>query len=129
MILGLGVDLVDVARIERALSRNGLAFVKRIAHPVELKAAPISGARRAEYWAARFATKEAFAKALGTGVGRVVELKAVGVAKNKAGKPSLKFSPALAKTLKRRGITGSHVSITHTAQNAVAVVILEGNEK
>lgn len=125
-IVGVGIDTVEVPRIERAIARNGEAFIKRIAHPVELKNQPNAMGRRAEYWAARFATKEAFAKAMGTGIGKVVELSAVGIKKDKSGKPELTFSTKLKATLKRRGISRTHVSISHTATSAVAVVILEG---
>lgn len=129
MILGLGIDLVEIPRIERALSRHGELFLKRLAHPIEFTHAPKNKAQRAQYWAARFATKEAFAKALGTGIGKTVELCSVGVAKSSDGRPSLKFSASLKRTLKKRGITQSHVSITHTETSAMAIVVLEGNSE
>lgn len=125
-ILGVGIDTVDVPRIKRAIARNGEAFVKRIAHPIELKNQPKAPGRRNEYWAARFAVKEAFAKAMGTGIGKVVELCAVGIKKDKSGKPELTFSTKLKATLKRRGIRRAHVSISHTETQAAAIVILEG---
>ena len=125
MILGIGIDLVEIYRIEHNLNRLGVRFTARIGRAAELKAAPKTKARQAEYWAGRFAAKEAFAKALGTGIGSTVPFRSVGIVKSKTGKPALEFSKALTEVLKKRGITSSHVSITHTGGVAAAVVILE----
>ena len=126
MILGVGVDLVELDRIRDGLKRFGLRFVERIAHPVELAGAPKAPTARTQYWAGRFAAKEAFSKALGTGIGAEVPWHGVGVAKAANGQPSLEFSRELKASLKRRGVTRWHVSLSHTGQTAVAMVVLEG---
>lgn len=126
MIKGVGLDQVEVSRIKRSLERHGSKFLARLATDSELADAPSQPTRAAQYWAARFAAKEAFAKALGTGIGSVVELNSVGVKKLKSGKPELTFSASLKRELKKRGITHAHVSLTHTETTATAIVILEG---
>lgn len=128
MIFGIGVDIVEIPRFRKALSRHSARLLERGAHAEELRLAPASKAARvAEYWAARFAVKEAFAKALGTGFPGF-SAKAVGVSKNAAGKPHLVFSAALSKKLKSMGVRGSQVSITHTGRYAAAFVVLEGGK-
>jgi holo-[acyl-carrier protein] synthase len=132
MIFGIGIDVVEVPRVEDSLRRHGTRFIARIAHPAEKKGAPSeksSAERRAQYWAARFAAKEAFAKALGTGIGRIVHWHSVGVAKNAAGAPRLEYSAELARHLKKLGIEQAHLALTHTAATAAAVVVLEGKLK
>ena len=126
MIYGVGIDLQDVPRMALALSRQGTKLIARIAHPMDRKGAPqtAAAARKAQYWASRWAAKEAFAKALGTGIGATVSLTDVGVAKDKAGRPTLVFSTKLKGYMKRCGIVGCHLSISHTSSNAAAVVIL-----
>ncbi|MBI3541915.1 MAG: holo-ACP synthase [Deltaproteobacteria bacterium] len=129
MILGVGLDLIEVSRVESAIRKQGAPFLERIGRPAEHKAAPAksaASARRAEYWAARFAAKEAFAKALGTGIGATVPFRSVGVVKSASGKPELEYSLELKRVLKRRGVTKAHLSLTHTAQYAAAMVVLEG---
>jgi holo-[acyl-carrier protein] synthase len=125
MIFGVGIDLVDVERIGKALKKQGPRFITRLAHPEDLKFAPSTATQKAQYWAARFAAKEAFAKALGTGIGKDVSFKEVGVAKQKNGKPDLRYSTRLHTFLKKQKITRTHISITHTETTAAAVVILE----
>lgn len=125
-VLGVGIDMVEVARIHASIARGGKRFIDRIAHPVEKRTAPATAKRRSQYWAARWAVKEAFAKALGTGIGAKVSLSSVGIARARSGRPSLTYSRQLAGELKKRGVRNSHVSVTHTAETAIAVVILEG---
>ena len=126
MILGVGLDLIEVQRIEESLGRHGERFLDRIAHGPERSEAPGDGKAAARYWAGRFAVKEAFAKALGTGIGEAVAFNAVGTRRGSDGKPELVFSASLAAELERRGVTKVHVSLTHSLRDAAAVVILEG---
>ena len=129
MIVGVGIDIVEIDRIRDGLRRFGNRFVERIAHPVELDKAPKAPTARPQYWASRFAAKEAFSKAFGTGIGAQVPWHGVGVAKAKNGQPSLEFSRELKANLKKRGVTRWHVSLSHTGQTAVAMVVLEGTGK
>ncbi len=124
MIAGVGTDLCDVSRIQRALDRYGERFALRI-----LVAAEMERFRRhrrpAAYLAKRFAAKEAFSKAMGTGIRHPVNWHNVSVENERSGKPVLRFSEALAGLLKSRGIVSAHLSITDEIGMASAYVILE----
>ena len=125
MIFGIGTDLCDIGRIERALARFGERFAERI-----LVASELERFRRhrkpAAYLAKRFAAKEAFSKALGTGIRFPVNWHNVWVENARSGKPSLKFSRHLAALLKRRGVASVHVSISDEIGMACAFVVIEG---
>jgi len=126
VILGIGTDLCDIGRIERALERFGERFAERILVPSELEGFR-RRRKRAAYLAKRFAAKEAFSKALGTGIRFPVNWHNVWVDNERSGKPSLKFSKPLAALLKRRGIENVHVSLTDEIGMACAFVVVEGN--
>ena len=125
MILGIGTDLCDIGRIERALERFGERFAERILVDSELERFR-RHRKPAAYLAKRFAAKEAFSKALGTGIHFPVNWHNVWVENARSGKPSLKFSKALAALLKRRGIADVHVSLTDEIGTACAFVVVEG---
>lgn len=125
MILGIGTDLCDVGRIERALGRFGERFAERILVASELKRFR-AHRRPAAYLAKRFAAKEAFSKALGTGIHFPVNWHNVWVENGRSGKPSLKFSRSLAAFLRKRGIANVYVSITDEIGMASAFVVIEG---
>ena len=125
MIVGIGTDLCDIGRIERALERHGERFALRVL--VESEMQRFRRHRKpAAYLAKRFAAKEAFSKALGTGIHFPVNWHNVWVENARSGKPSLGFSPALAAYLKERNIASVHVSLTDEIGMACAVVIVEG---
>ena len=128
MILGIGTDLCEVSRIEKALERFGERFARRILVASELE---VFHRRRlrAAYLAKRFAAKEAFSKALGTGIHFPVNWHNVWVVNDRSGKPALQFSRPLADLLDRRGIEKVHVSLTDEIGMACAFVIVEGREK
>ncbi len=124
MIVGIGTDLCEVGRIQRALERYGERFALKI-----LVAAEMERFRRhrrpAAYLAKRFAAKEAFSKAMGTGIRHPVNWHNVSVENERSGRPVLRFSQALAELLQSRGIVAVHVSITDEIGMASAFVILE----
>ena len=124
MIYGIGTDLVDIERIKRILSKNRDGFVKRVLSEHE-QALFANKADSAAYCAKRFAAKEAFAKALGTGIGRVVGFQDLTVRNNENGKPHFIPSEKLRLYLLEKGINQAHLSISDESQNAVAFVILE----
>jgi len=124
MIYGIGTDLVEIARIEKALERFGERFAIRILCEPELKRFKVHR-KPAAYLAKRFAAKEAFTKALGTGIHAPANWHGVWVTNLRSGKPQLEFSPALSALLKERQITHSHLSITDERGMAAATVILE----
>lgn len=126
MIIGIGTDLIAVARIEQALARWGERFAGKILVDHELERFA-RHRKRAHFLAKRFAAKEAFSKAMGTGIRHPVNWQNVGVANLPSGKPVLRFSPPLAALLERRGVATVHVSLTDEHDMAAATVILEGS--
>ncbi len=115
MILGIGLDLVELERIEKAYNRSR-RFAERILTNRELAIFDsLSPARQIEFLAGRFAAKEAYSKALGTGIGQGCELHQIEVLKDESGKPVLYFDG--------EAVNG-FISITHTQQVAAAQVVL-----
>jgi len=126
VIIGIDTDLVEIPRIEQALARHGERFARKILVPHELER--FSAHRKpAAYLAKRFAAKEAFSKAMGTGIHFPVNWQNVSVANLPSGKPCLRFSVALADLLATRRISEVHISLTDERAVAAAFVILEGD--
>jgi holo-[acyl-carrier protein] synthase len=122
MIAGIGIDIVRVERMRRWRNHPGL--LERYFHPRELAAALERGAGADYSLACRFAAKEAFGKALGTGLAGIV-LKDIMVINHPGGRPELQvFGTALA-ALKKNGANRIHLSLSHERDNAVAMVVLE----
>lgn len=123
-VLGVGIDLESVARVRRAIERSGDAFLEKVFSPEEIALCRSRGAHIWESFAARWAAKEAFSKALGTGIGKNVGFTDCAVLTGANGEPVLEFSEhgnaALARIGARRGL----VSLTHTVDYAEAIVIL-----
>jgi len=124
MIYGIGTDIVEVSRIEDSLARFGEAFAQRILTESEWQAFEQSQAK-ARFLAKRFAAKEAFAKALGTGLRTPATFQNIGVAHDDLGKPVLDLAPELQVLLDQRGIRFQHLSISDEKALAVAFVVLE----
>lgn len=123
MIRGLGIDVVELDRIEAALARFGDRFLARILTPAERSALPPIPLTRT---AGLFAAKEAAAKALGTGFAQGVAFHTLEILSDAAGRPALTLhGPALARA-ETLGATSWHVSISHSRDTAAAVVVLEG---
>jgi holo-[acyl-carrier protein] synthase len=124
MIYGVGTDIVEVGRIEKALARFGDRFARKILCEPELRR--FTGHRLpANYLAKRFAAKEAFTKALGTGIHAPANWHGVWVVNLRSGKPTLEFSAPLQALLADRRITQAHVSLSDEREVAFATVILE----
>ena len=103
MIVGVGLDLVEIAHFKRIIQKGGLAFYKKILTPSEFKEASLlSPAAQVNYGAKRYAVKEAFAKACGTGIGHFVSFKDVSVAHDELGQPILKLSAKMTQRLKHK---------------------------
>ena len=124
VIVGIGIDLVSVSRIGAVLERRGERARARFFTPAE---AARCGASRspAESFAARFAAKEAFYKALGTGVGGAGGWTEVEVVSAPSGAPGLRLSGRAARAAAERGVARVHLSLTHSGDTAAAVVVLE----
>lgn len=124
MIYGIGTDIIEIPRIARSLERFGERFAQRILCGPEL-ARFASHKQQASYLAKRFAAKEAFTKALGTGIHAPANWHGVWVNNLSSGKPVLEFSPALAALMEKRGVRRAHVSLSDDRALACATVILE----
>jgi holo-[acyl-carrier protein] synthase len=124
MILGIGTDLVEVHRIRESISRFGDRFTHRIYTDRE-QAYCRSKANAAERFAGRFAAKEAGMKAIGTGWRRGVTWRDFEVANEPSGRPTLKLYGVAEKIAKDLGVQRISLSLTHTAQEGFAIVILE----
>ena len=127
MILGTGTDLIDIRRIERALARFGHRFAQRVLVDDEYRRF-CTHAKPAHYLAKRFAAKEAFSKAMGTGIHFPVNWHNVSVANERSGRPYLKFSEPLTALLEQRGISRAHLSLSDEVEMACAFVVLEGKD-
>jgi holo-[acyl-carrier protein] synthase len=124
MIYGIGTDLIEIPRVERALARFGVRFAQRILCEPELRRFR-AHARPAAYLAKRFAAKEAFSKALGTGIRAPANWHGVWVVNLRSGKPQLEFSARLAALLEARGIRRTHLTLSDERGLAAATVVLE----
>jgi holo-[acyl-carrier protein] synthase len=124
MIVGTGIDLAEIDRIQRSLDRYGARFLNRIYTSGE-QAYCMRKRNAAESLAARFAAKEAGAKALGTGISRGVSWLEIEVIRLPGGRPTLHFHGRAAEFSRRLGGTRVALSITHTKDLAMASVVLE----
>ena len=125
MIVGVGLDVVETRRIEQALARHGERFERRVFTPAE-RAACRDRADRLRALAARFAAKEACLKALGTGWAHGLTFLDVELTTDGAGVPAVTLGGEAAARAERLGVRRVHVSISHEAEVAASVVVLEG---
>ena len=124
MILGIGTDLAEVARIRQSIDRFGERFVNRIYTERERSYAATK-ANSVERFAARFAAKEAGMKAIGTGWNFGVTWQDFEVVNERSGRPALRLSGVAREVAERLGVKRTSISLTHTREVALAVVILE----
>ncbi len=124
MIVGLGLDISEIDRIEAAIKRHGAPFLERLFTPAEVAYCE-SHKGRYERYAARFAAKEAAMKALGTGWSRGVRWRDIEVTREPSGKPTLRLAGVAAEIAKRMGVKNISLSITHSGNLALAEVIFE----
>jgi holo-[acyl-carrier protein] synthase len=125
MLIGTGVDLIEIERIAHSIERYGERFLRRIYTDHEI--AYCSGKRSsAESFAARFAAKEAGAKALGTGISRGVTWIEFQIARQPGGRPVLELRGRAALLAKELGVKTISLSLTHTGNLAMATVMMEG---
>jgi holo-[acyl-carrier protein] synthase len=124
MIIGTGIDLAEIGRIEQSIERYGSRFLNRIYTAAE-QAYCLRKRKSAESFAARFAAKEAGAKALGTGISHGVSWLEIEVVREPGGRPALKFHGRASQIAARLGARHIALSITHTTDLAMASVVLE----
>jgi holo-[acyl-carrier protein] synthase len=126
-IIGHGIDLVEIDRIERMREEHGQAFLDRCFTSGEQAYAESAPRVRAERYAARFAAKEAILKAFGTGLREGIAWTDMDVTRNDLGAPSIRLAGEAAVLAARMGITEWRISLTHTADLAMASVIAVGS--
>jgi holo-[acyl-carrier protein] synthase len=126
-IVGTGIDLIEVERIERALNRSptGPRFRTRVFTEREVAYCEARGVPRFHSYAARFAAKEAAMKAMGTGWNRNVGWAEIEVFRERGKAPTILLHGKSAEFARRHNITRFHLSLTHTARDAMAFVIAE----
>ncbi|HZQ24520.1 MAG TPA: holo-[acyl-carrier-protein] synthase [Terriglobales bacterium] len=124
MIVGTGIDIAEVPRIRAALARFGDRFMRRVFTPGEILYCQ-SKANAAERFAGRFAAKEAGMKALGTGWNHGVGWRDIEVSRKPGSRPTVQFHGKAAEFAAKLGVQNVSLSITHTVEQAMAMVILE----
>jgi holo-[acyl-carrier protein] synthase len=124
MIIGVGLDVVQVSRLERWMANPKL--LERFFHPREISDVLSRGKGAVRSLAVRFAAKEAFGKALGTGLEGLV-LKDIMVVNSDKGKPELELTGTAGEALRKSGAARAHISLSHERDIAAAVVVLEAN--
>ncbi len=124
MIYGIGTDIIAVHRIDRALNQFGRRFAERILAPQELIEFD-KHKMKTRFLAKRFAAKEAFSKAMGTGIRKPITWCYIAVAHDAHGKPVIDAHPELQRRMAELGIVSSHISITDEQDTAIALVVLE----
>ena len=126
VILGVGTDLMEIERVRRSVERFGDRFLERVFTPLEIAYCRRKVHGAAESFAARFAAKEAGAKALGTGISRGVRWTEIEVRNERGGKPGLVWSGRALERAQAMGVVRTQLSLTHSREMAMAVVIVEG---
>lgn len=124
MIYGIGTDIVEVERIEASLAQFGDSFARRILATSEWDEY-VASKLKARFLAKRFAAKEAFAKAIGTGIRGEVSFQNIAVTHDALGRPLLQLASTLQSFLKQHHIHQSHISISDEKNLALAYVVLE----
>jgi holo-[acyl-carrier protein] synthase len=124
MVLGLGSDLIEIARIEASIQRFGARFLERVFTPAEIAYCQTKK-NAAESFAARFAAKEAGAKALGTGISYGIAWPEIEVRREETGRPVLHWSGRALERARSMGVKRTSLSLTHAREMALAVVVLE----
>ena len=124
-VLGIGVDLVECARIQHSLDRFGEKLLRRVFTEGEIEYS-MSMKFPERHLAARFAGKEAVAKAFGTGIGKAMGWRNIDIRKKESGEPFLVFSGPAEAFAAKRGVTSALITLSHTEHHAVACVVLEG---
>jgi holo-[acyl-carrier protein] synthase len=125
MVVGVGTDLTEIARIEHSIERFGERFLTRVFTPLEIAYCRRKQKHAAESFAARFAAKEAGAKALGTGISRGVGWLELEVTREPGGRPLLELKGRAAERAHELGVRRVSLSLTHSRDTALAVVVME----
>jgi len=122
MIIGIGTDIIEISRIKSSIEKYGDRFLNRIFTETEIKYCESFKGTKYLHYAARFAAKESFSKAIGTGITKGFKFKEIGIRNEKTGKPIVELSGGLSE---KWGQYIIQVSLTHTEENAVAYLVIE----
>jgi holo-[acyl-carrier protein] synthase len=123
-VIGIGVDIIECARIQRSIERFGDRFLRRVFTDGEI-AYSMAMKFPERHLAARFAGKEAVSKAFGTGIGKAVGWRNIDIQKKENGEPFLVFSGPAKAFAAERGVTSALITLSHTEHHAIACVVLE----
>jgi holo-[acyl-carrier protein] synthase len=123
MILGIGTDITEVARIAKSIENN--SFKEKVFSKIEIAYCEAK-ANKAERFAGRFAAKEAFFKALGTGWRGGMSFNEVEIINDELGKPSINLLGKTLEMIQEKNIKNIHVSLSHVKEMAMAMIVLEG---
>jgi len=124
-VIGIGVDLIECARIQRSINRFGDRFLHRVFTDGEIEYS-MSMKFPERHLAARFAGKEAVSKAFGTGIGKAMGWRNIDIRRRPSGEPFLVFSGPAEELAAKRGVTSALITLSHTEHHAMASVVLEG---
>jgi len=124
-VIGIGVDLIECARIQHSIDRFGDRFLHRVFTDSEIEYS-MSMKFPERHLAARFAAKEAVAKAFGTGIGKAMGWRNIDIRKKESGEPFLIFSGPAQELAARRGVISALITLSHTEHHPMAAVVLEG---
>ena len=124
-VIGVGVDLVECARIQHSIERFGDRFLHRVFTDGEIEYS-MSMKFPERHLAARFAGKEAVSKAFGTGIGKAMGWRNIDIRRRPSGEPFLVFSGPAEELAAKRGVTSALITLSHTEHHAMASVVLEG---
>jgi holo-[acyl-carrier protein] synthase len=127
MIYGIGTDIVNIERVEHILSKNKEGFVRRVLSEYEREVFANKD-DSASYCAKRFAAKEAFTKALGVGIGKIVSFQDLSIHNDENGKPYFITTEKIKLYLSERNIVNAHLSLSDEEKCAIAFVVLEKEE-
>ncbi|HYJ04680.1 MAG TPA: holo-ACP synthase [Chthoniobacterales bacterium] len=123
-VLGIGVDLVENARIQHSLDRFGERFLNRVFTPGEIEYSQ-SMKYPARHFAARFAAKEAVSKAFGTGIGKAMGWKDIDVRRKASGEPFVILEGGAKELAEKRGVSAVWITLSHTENHAMAMIVVE----
>jgi holo-[acyl-carrier protein] synthase len=124
MVVGLGSDLIEIARVAKSIDRFGTRFLRRVFTPEEIAYCQRKR-NAAESFAARFAAKEAGAKALGTGISHGISWPEIEVRREPSGKPTLHWTGRALERAMKLGVRTAALTLTHSRDVAMAIVVLE----
>ena len=127
-VIGIGVDVIECSRIQRSIERFGDRFLHRVFTDGEIEYS-MSMKFPERHLAARFAGKEAVAKAFGTGIGKAMGWRNIDIRKKESGEPFLVFSGPAEAFAAERGVASALITLSHTENYAVACAVLEGSSR